>query len=280
MGWLEGDVALVTGGGSGLGRALVERFLEEGARVGVLEFAPDKVARLQADLGDDVVVTQGDVTQPRDNHAAVAATVERFGRLDVFVGNAGIYDSPVDFADLTDEQVEAGFDQVLGVNVKGYILGAKAAIPQLLETRGRIVLTSSTSSMMAGGGGVFYTTSKHAVTGLVRQLAYELAPTVRVNAVAPGPMTTDLRGAPGLGMSEQVFAPTDADTAERITAMFPLKESSPRAYTGLYVALASRDNSATITGETIQAGDGLGARGHMFVTATSREPAARSQGAG
>ena len=199
--------------------------------------SPRRSRSCRADLGDDVVVTQGDVTQLRDNHAAVSATVERFGRLDVLVGNAGIYDSPLHFADLTDEQVQAGFDQVLGVNVKGYVFGAKAAIPELLATRGRMVFTSSSSSFMAGGGGVFYTTSKHAITGLVRQLAYELAPTVRVNAVAPGPMKTDLRGAPGLGMTDQVFAPTDAETTERITAMFPLKESSPRAYTGLYVAL-------------------------------------------
>jgi 2,3-dihydroxy-2,3-dihydrophenylpropionate dehydrogenase len=272
MGWLDGDVALITGGGSGLGRALVDRFIEEGAHVGVLEFSKDKVASLEADLGERVVVVHGDVRSLDDNRRAVAETVERFDRLDVFVGNAGIYDSPIPFEDLTDAQVEEGFDQVLGVNLKGYILGAKAAIPALLESRGRIVFTSSSSCAYAGGGGVFYTASKHAVTGLVKQLAYELAPIVRVNAVAPGPMSTDLRGAPGLGMGETVFAPNDESTIERVTSHFPLHESDPRSYTGLYVALASRTDSATITGETIMAADGIGARGHVSVTARSAAP--------
>ena len=92
MGWLEGKVALITGGGSGIGRALVERFLEEGASVGVLERSNEKAKELQDQFGDNVVVVQGDVTQLEDNERAVAETVQAFGKLDTFIGNAGIFD--------------------------------------------------------------------------------------------------------------------------------------------------------------------------------------------
>src|SRR3954462_1546245 len=157
MGWLAGDVALITGGGSGLGRALVDRFLAEGARVGVLEHSLERAAQLEADLGQAVVVTRGDVRSLDDNRAAVAATVERFGRLDAFVGNAGIQDAPIALEDLSDEQLERGVEEVFGVNVKGYIFGARAAVAELLSTGGSMVFTSSSACAFAGGGGILYT---------------------------------------------------------------------------------------------------------------------------
>ena len=92
MGWLEGQVAIVTGGASGLGRAIVERFIGEGARVGVLDRAKEKSEQLQSELGDRVLTVLGDVTALEDNQRVVDATVRRFGKLDCFVGNAGIWD--------------------------------------------------------------------------------------------------------------------------------------------------------------------------------------------
>ena len=104
MGWLEGKVALITGGGSGIGRALVERFLEEGASVGVLERSVDKARELQEKFGDNIVVVQGDVTQLEDNERAVAETVRAFGKLDTFIGNAGIFDFFTEFTKFTEGQ--------------------------------------------------------------------------------------------------------------------------------------------------------------------------------
>ncbi|MDT7599073.1 MAG: hypothetical protein QOK26_1150, partial [Pseudonocardiales bacterium] len=92
MGWLDGKAALVTGGASGLGRAIAERFVHEGARVLVVDRSHGKLEQLGADLDGRLVTFVGDVTSPADNTGAVAAALEAFGQLDVFVGNAGLWD--------------------------------------------------------------------------------------------------------------------------------------------------------------------------------------------
>ena len=100
MGWFDGQVALVTGGGSGIGRAVVARFIEEGGRVGVMERVVARAEQLRDEFGDKVIGSAGDVAQLADNKRAVAETVRAFGRLDVFVGNAGIFDVYASVADL------------------------------------------------------------------------------------------------------------------------------------------------------------------------------------
>lgn len=265
-GWLAGDVAFITGGGSGLGRALVERFIAEGAKIVVLEYSPEKSAALVRDFGDDVAVVTGDVRSIADNKEAVTLAVKRFGKLDILVGNAGIMDMPALLMDLPEESLDAVFDELMAVNVKGYILAARAAAEELRKTRGCMVFTASSASFIPGGGGIFYTTSKHAVVGVVRELAYQLAPDVRVNGVGPGPMRTDMRGSKALGMQDVLFSPEDESIRAGLRAIFPLACDDPADYAGLFVALASRRNAATTTGEVINAADGLGIRGHMAVT--------------
>lgn len=247
MGWLNGKVALVTGGGSGIGRAVVDRFVEEGARVAVLERFPERVERLKADLGDAVAAIRGDVTRLEDNERAVEKTVTAFGQLDIFVGNAGVQDSFVSLADFDKEKLSDAFDELFGVNVKGYVLGAKASLPELLKRDGCMIFTASIAGFMPGGGGPLYTASKHAVVGLIRQLACELAPKVRVNGVAPGGTLTDLRGLAVLGRSERSHFATHPDTA---------RLQSPRSHAGAYVFLASRENSEATTGAIIHSDGG------------------------
>ena len=135
MGWLDGQVALVTGGGSGIGRAVVARFVEEGARVGVMERVATRAAELRDEFGDRVIGIAGDVAQLADNKRAVAETVRAFGRLDVFVGNAGIFDVYAKLAEFDEERLGQAFDELFGVNVKGCIFGAKAALPELRQDR-------------------------------------------------------------------------------------------------------------------------------------------------
>jgi NAD(P)-dependent dehydrogenase (short-subunit alcohol dehydrogenase family) len=261
MGWLEDDVALVTGGGSGLGLALVERFVSEGARVAVVDRAQDRVGAVVERLGDAVVGVTADVTTMADNERAVSAAVGAFGKLDIFVGNAGIFDY---FAGLVGSPADAlgrAFDEVFAVNVKAYVLGAKAAVPHLLKGDGCIVLTASMSSFYAGMGGVVYTASKHAVVGLVRQLAYELAPHVRVNGVAPGPMLTDVRGPEALGLDQQTLSSVPG-IGELARTALPLQFlPSPQDYAGHYVQLASRANARATTGVVVSCDGGLGVRG-------------------
>lgn len=255
MGWLDGQVALVTGGGSGIGRAIVARFVEEGARVFVLDRVASRITELRQELGDRVAGIAGDVGRLADNKDAVAATVTAFGRLDIFVGNAGVFDVYVPLAEFPEEQLSTAFDELFGVNVKGVLFGAKAALPELNKTAGSIVLTASVAGANSGGGGALYTASKHAVVGLVRQLAVEFGPRVRVNGVAPGGTMTDLRGLVTLHQDDRSqFA--DPGMADRLRAGNPLQMAlQPDDIAGAYLFLAS--NSARgITGTivTVDAG--------------------------
>jgi len=266
MGWLEAQSVLVTGAGSGLGRAILERFVDEGARVGVLEIDPDKADDLSKEFGEDVVVTVGDATRLVDNQQAVAATVAAFGSLDVFVGNAGMWDYSLTLDALPAEQISNAFDEIFALNVKAYLLGAKATVDQLRQSEGSMIFTVSNAGFWPGGGGPLYVASKHAVVGLVKQLAYELAPKVRVNGVAPGAMPTDLRGPKSLGLSDTPISSLPVDRiAEGFTALE--RAISPADYAGHYVLLASRENSRTVTGSIHNCDGGVGVRGRKDVDA-------------
>lgn len=252
MGWLDGKVALVTGGGSGIGRAVVGRFVQEGARVGILERSQERVQQAQADLGDAVVAVQGDVTRLDDDERAVERTVRAFGQLDIFVGNAGVFDGGTTLTDLPKENLSGAFDEIFGVNVKGYLLGAKSALPELLKTKGAMIFTASPAGLFPVGGGLLYIASKHAVVGMIRRLAYELAPEVRVNGVAPGGTLTDLRSLAALGMSDRSIAGTSASRKEaQGQGAQPPRWLDPQDHTGAYLFLASRENSGSVTGIVI-----------------------------
>jgi NAD(P)-dependent dehydrogenase (short-subunit alcohol dehydrogenase family) len=262
MGWLDGEVAVITGAGSGLGRALVDRFVAEGARIVAVDRADDRVAEVEKAHGGGVVAgVVADVTSAEDNERAVAEGLDRFGQIDVFIGNAGIFDFGASFVDTPIDRLEEGFDELFALNVKGYLLGVKAAVNTLIESGGSVLLTASMSSWHAGVGGVVYTASKHAVVGLVRQLAHELAPKVRVNGVAPGFMRTDIRGPKALGLGD--VTPSSLPDLEQIAvATTPLRFlPRPEDYTGHFVQLASRSNAPATTGTVVACDGGLDVRG-------------------
>lgn len=260
MGWLDGRVALITGGASGLGRAIAARFIEEGAQVGVLDRSADNCARLRGETTGAVAITQGDVTSMEDNRRAVAECVGRFGKLDCFVGNAGIWDYSLPLMKLPADKISEAFDELFGINVKGYLPGAKAAVPELLKTRGNIIYTVSNAGFYVAGGGPLYTASKHAVVGLIRQLAFELAPKIRVNGVAPGAIPSDIRGPKALGMEGRSISSIPLkDFTEKFIPLQTLPQ--PRDYTAHYVLLASSENSPTATGSIINCDGGMGVRG-------------------
>ena len=265
MGWLDNSVALITGGGSGLGRALVERFIKEGARVGVLESNAGRAEELAAALGSHVTVTVGDVTRYADNVKAVERTVATFGKLDTFIANAGIFDFFQPLAQYEGEQLAAAFDELLAVNVKGGLLGARAAMPELVRSGGSIIFTLSNAGFYPGGGGPVYTASKHALVGVVRQLAHELAPKVRVNGVAPGGMKTGLSGLNATGSAGQTLGQIET-LDDMIIGITPLRIApKPEQYCAPYVLLASKENSSPTTGTIINTDGGLGVRGIVNV---------------
>jgi NAD(P)-dependent dehydrogenase (short-subunit alcohol dehydrogenase family) len=261
-GWLAGQVAYVTGGAGGIGRAVVERYLAEGARGVVVLDRDDAALRSLAQAHPERVgVLEGDVREAASHERAVALALERFGRLDVTVGNAGVFDFRRPLRSYTAQTLAATMDELFAVNLRGYLYAALASREALVAGRGCMIFTASVASFHAGGGGVLYTMAKHAVLGLVRQLALELAPEVRVNGVGPGGTLTNLSGTAALDQQGRRIAPDPASFDQRIEAAVPLRLSQrPEHHTGLYVLLASRDNAAAVTGEVFMSDGGVGIR--------------------
>lgn len=249
---LEGKTALITGAASGIGRAVAARFLAEGANVVVLDHAaPDFSSDLWTKVCTNV---EGDVRSAADNARAVQMALSRFGQLDIFVGNAGLYDNRRAFTTFSASELDAAFDELFSVNVKGYLLGAHACAEALARSRGCIVFTSSISGEHAGFGGALYVAAKHAVNGLTKQLALELAPHVRVNAVAPGYVPTGLRGLDSLS---QQAAPSGPDAEQMPLRVLPTAEDIASAY----VYLASDACARTATGTVLALDGGAAIRG-------------------
>lgn len=257
-GRLAGQVALVTGGGKGIGRAVVDRFIAEGARVGVLVRSEADAEGLLAAHGAAVCPVLGDVRDWETNQRAVEAVVATYGKLDTLVPNAGVYDFSDRFEDIAGADLAERYRQLFDVNVLGYLLAARAGLEALRETRGSIVFTLSSSSFFSGGGGTLYVGSKHGLVGVVRQLAFELAPDIRVNAVAPGGTRTNLGGLPGDERQLAGLQGFDAMVAKTVPLGFL---SEPEDHAGLYVTLASRAESGFVTAEIIRSDGGLEVRG-------------------
>jgi NAD(P)-dependent dehydrogenase (short-subunit alcohol dehydrogenase family) len=251
---------LVIGAGSGIGRAVHDAFVTDGASVLALERDPAKAANLREAHPDTTVIT-GDAASVADNEAAVAAAVETHGGLDVLVNCVGIFDFYRGVRDLDRTELLPAFDELFHVNVASMVLGVHAALGPLTDARGSVVLTGSTSSFYPGRGGVLYVASKFAVRGLVIALAHELAPAVRVNGVAPGgTIGTDLRGPAALGLDgESLGARPDRDGELR--ARTPLRVALTTAdHAASYVFLAS-DRSRGITGTFLHPDGGIGIKG-------------------
>ena len=206
-GRLEGKVALITGAGSGIGRASAIRFAAEGAQVVVvdLEGAEETAAAIDAAGGDALPL----ITDVADEDAVATMAemaLERYGRVDVLMNNAGILDDYLPAADTPTEV----WRRVLGVNLDAHLFTSRALLPQMVERgAGAIVNVASTAGLNGGNGGAAYTTSKHAVIGLTRQLCFDYARKgIRCNVICPGAVET--------GMTKEIFASPDAAVMEAV----------------------------------------------------------------
>lgn len=257
---LAGEVALITGGASGLGRVIVDRFVAEGAKVAVLDRSAERLKKLEADHGDKVVSIIGDVRSLEDQKQAASRCVAKFGKIDSLIANAGIWDYSMSLVDIPEDKIDAAFDELFHINVKGYLLAVKACLPALVASRGSVIFTISNAGFYPNGGGPLYTASKHAVVGLVRELAYELSPYVRVNGVAPGGMSTDLRGPASLGMGSQAISSLPLD--EMLESVLPIgRMPVAEEYAGAYVFFATRGDTVPTTGALLNHDGGMGVRG-------------------
>lgn len=250
-GRLDGMVALVTGAGTGIGAGVVRRFVREGACVVAMGRDAARLQRSVEPLGDNAIAVPGDVTDPDDCRRAVEVTVERFGKLDVLVPNAGVHDRGIKIGDLTAQQLDQAYEQVFGVNLKGALMIVHAALGELVRARGSVIFTGSISSLAPGFGGPLYVSSKHAVLGLAKQLAYDLAGQVRVNTVALGYVQTELVTPPALGGGGALPDPSDV-THRLPTGVAPV----PDNVAGVYALLASDADGSAITGSVFSVDSG------------------------
>jgi NAD(P)-dependent dehydrogenase (short-subunit alcohol dehydrogenase family) len=234
---LQGKVAVVTGGASGLGRAMVERFAAEGAAVVVADIDDATGAALAGALGERAAFQHTDVTSADDVQALVDTTVERFGGLHVMVNNAGVGSAMARF--LHDELTD--FRQVMDIDVLGVLLGCQRAARHMKAagTRGSIINVSSTAGLDAGAALVTYRAAKAAVIHASRSIALDVAGYgIRVNCLVPGGIRTPMTA-----------SSYDVDAVRALTQ--PLdREGLPEDVAEAALFLAS-DRSAQITGVTL-----------------------------
>lgn len=223
------STALVTGGGSGIGRAVALAYRADGARVTVLDRAAPP-----GGLPDDVTVVTGDVTDLAAMRHAVRVASGDDGRLDLLTACAGVFDYYARVTELDPEELHRSFREIYEVNVFGALLAVREAAPALRRARGAVTLTLSTAAYQRGGGGALYASSKAALRGLVTHLAAELAPEVRVNGVAPGGTGgTRLGGLAALGQNQTADTVTGRDErirANTLLGVLPMPEDHAHAY--------------------------------------------------
>jgi NAD(P)-dependent dehydrogenase (short-subunit alcohol dehydrogenase family) len=247
---LAGKSALITGGAGSIGLATARAFVAEGARVLLLDLDGPALERAVAELGSEHAAhAVADTTDSAAVAAAVAATVERFGSLDIAFANAGIFGTVATVADYPEDV----FEKVLRVNVLGPFLVAKHAL-RVMASGGSLIINSSVVGLTSDRGIAAYATSKHALVGLMRTAAKEMAAAgVRVNTIHPGPVGNEFQTA----IEVEAVGASPQESAAAFEQMIPLaRHATPEEIADVVVFLAS-DESSFITGATIAADGGL-----------------------
>ncbi len=242
----KGRVAVVTGGGRGIGGAIAARLAEEGANVAISyrsnDAAAEETAQKVRDAGAKCEIFKGDVASPEDVRALLAGVSDAFGRVDILVNNAGITRD-----NLMMRMKEDEFDEVLRTNLKGTYLCTRAALRPMVRTRwGRIVNVGSVVGLVGNAGQANYAASKAGIIGFTKSVAREVAQRgITVNAVAPGYVETELTGGLPEGVKEQILAQVPSG-----------RFGEPKEVAEV-VAFLSGEGAGYITGQTIAVDGGM-----------------------
>ena len=240
---LKDKVAVITGGGSGFGAGICRRFASEGARVVVADLLESGQAVAQ-EIGGVFVAT--DVTKDEDARRMVQTAVDRFGRVDIVVNNAGLPQPPAPI----EQTTEAQFDRLMSVNAKAIFLAAKHAVPAMRQQGGGVILnTVSVAAIRPRPNLTAYNASKGAALVMSKSLAIELAPDrIRVNAICPGPGDTPM-------LAVFVGGDTEAHRAPFLSSIPLGRLCSPEDVANAMVFLAS-DEASFITGVVLEVDGG------------------------
>jgi NAD(P)-dependent dehydrogenase (short-subunit alcohol dehydrogenase family) len=239
---LTGKVAIVTGGAQGLGRACAERFLAEDAKVVIGDINGAKLSATAREIGqeDRLHAVQADITRRTDVEKLVAAAVDRFGRLDIMLNNAGIARNQP-FLDITDQD----FDEVLGVNLRGAFFGVQSAAKQMIAQKsgGVILNMSSINALLANPSIATYAISKGGMNQLTTTAAVALAPQgIRVNGIGPGTIMTEM----------VVNSIISSDDARRtVLSRTPIGRCGEASEVASVAAFLASEDASYITGQTI-----------------------------
>ncbi len=246
---LSEKVALITGGAGGIGQAAARLFTAEGGHVVLVDREEAALQDVVSSIGEDKAsYVVADVTQPDETQNYVKAAVERWGGIDIYLANAGIEGMVSPIPDYPHDM----FDQVMAVNVRGVWLGLKYVIPAMRERGGgSIVITSSTAGIGGTAGMSAYSTSKHAVIGMMRTAALECAPMgIRVNTVNPAPIETRMMRS----LEEMRVAAADSSevtverTKQSYASRIPLQRYGDPEEVAKMMLFLSSDDSSFCTG--------------------------------
>ncbi len=252
---LQDKIALITGGAAGIGLETARLFLAEGAKVALVDLNEADLNQAAADLNrpEDVLTIPADVSSQEDTARYVQATLDRFGRIDVFFNNAGIEGK---VAPIVDQKID-DFDRVMAVNVRGSFLGLQHVLPGMMQQKsGSIINMSSIAGLTGSANAAPYITSKHAIVGLTRAAAIEAAPAnVRVNSVHPSPINTRM-----MRSLEEGFSPGNASAAQKqLEATIPLARYGESVDVAQLVLFLGSDDAAFITGGQYPVDGGMAA---------------------